>query len=179
MWGKGSRFGFGQINKEEVYWFALLNIKKDIKEYNTLQWKSKFDNYHLIVSELLAITDNESIHTGLIEDLKPIKNWSNGKICLIGDAAHAMTPNMGQGAGQSIEDALKLAEFLSECPYEEAFEKYENHRFSKVQMIIKNSWRIGSMAQVDSLVLRTIRNSVLKLTPKGVTSKQMDAIFTI
>lgn len=179
MWGKGGRFGFGQINSEETYWFALLNIKKNIKEYNALDWKSKFDNYHPIVSELLSLTDNESIHTGLIEDLKPIKEWYKNRVCLIGDAAHAMTPNMGQGAGQSIEDAYKLAEFLAKSPYEKAFYEFQDYRFSKVQMIIKNSWRIGSMAQVESSVLRMIRDSIMKLTPKGVTNKQMDAIFTI
>jgi 2-polyprenyl-6-methoxyphenol hydroxylase-like FAD-dependent oxidoreductase len=47
-----------------------------------------------------------------ISDRAPSARWGEGRVTLLGDAAHPMTPNVGQGACQAIEDALALAEEL-------------------------------------------------------------------
>jgi salicylate hydroxylase len=50
-----------------------------------------------------------------IYDRAPLSHWSTGRITLMGDAAHPMVPHVGQGAGQSIEDAITLAVLLEGC----------------------------------------------------------------
>jgi 2-polyprenyl-6-methoxyphenol hydroxylase-like FAD-dependent oxidoreductase len=65
------------------------------------------------------------MHTATIDDLQPINSWFKGNVCLIGDAAHATTPNMGQGACQAIEDANILAQCLYKYKPEMAFPLFQ------------------------------------------------------
>jgi 2-polyprenyl-6-methoxyphenol hydroxylase-like FAD-dependent oxidoreductase len=72
--------------------------------------------------------------------------WHKGRVVLLGDAVHASTPHLAQGAGMAIEDALVLAEELSsaESP-EAAFAAYRARRFSRVEHVALNSVKIGEM----------------------------------
>lgn len=65
---------------------------------------------------------------------RPINdNWGRGRIQLIGDAAHAMVPNAGQGAGQAFEDAYILGRWLNACPDpEDAFANFRRVRIPRV-----------------------------------------------
>ena len=178
-WGTGCRFGFGQINERQVYWFALLNIKERLSEHEGVEWKNRFKVFTPVVSELIHATPDNKIHVAEITDLKPIKKWYQNQICLIGDAAHAMTPNMGQGAGQSIEDAYVLANCLEKYTPEKAFKKYQSLRKTKALQIVNNSWRIGQIAQLENPVGIWLRNQVMKLTPDSIGKKQTAQVFEL
>lgn len=71
--------------------------------------------------------------------------WHKGRVALLGDAVHASTPHLAQGAGMAIEDALVLADELSKAAPEEAFSAYRKRRFDRVSHVAKNSIRIGDM----------------------------------
>ena len=72
--------------------------------------------------------------------------WHKGRIALLGDAVHASTPHLAQGAGMAIEDALVLAEELSgKSDPEAAFEAYRARRFKRVCHVAENSVRVGDM----------------------------------
>ena len=58
-------------------------------------------------------TDMSAIYRREIVDRDPIKKWGSGRVTLLGDAAHAMTPNLGQGACQAIEDGVALTRCLA------------------------------------------------------------------
>ena len=178
-WGKGCRFGFGQINDRQIYWFALLNIKESISEHKGTAWKDHFKIFDPLVNQLIQSTPDSKIHVAEITDLKPIKMWYKNKICLIGDAAHAMTPNMGQGAGQSIEDAYVLANCLEKYTPEKAFEKYQSLRKTKALQIVNNSWRIGQIAQLENSFGIWMRNQVMKMTPDTIGTKQTAQVFEL
>lgn len=139
MWGEGNRFGFVQIGINKVYWYALkTSLEKEILSKEDL--KRLFKNYHPIVKNIISKTNEDVIIINKIMDIKPINNWVKGKACLIGDAAHATTPNMGQGACQSIEDALVLARELSGAKEVEiAFQKYQKYRIIKANKVISTS----------------------------------------
>ena len=96
IWGKGKRFGFVPINKSEVYWYALMDKEKFIKKDEDLI--ALFSDYHQIVHKIIESTPKEKVICNEIWDLKPIKVWYKGSVCLLGDAAHATTPNLGQGS---------------------------------------------------------------------------------
>lgn len=89
--------------------------------------KAVFKDYCDPIPEILSHTQNENLIWNDILDIKPIPRYAYGRTVLIGDAAHATTPNLGQGACQAIEDAVILAsEMSSSLPYAEAFQRRES-----------------------------------------------------
>lgn len=178
-WGKSERFGFVQIDKNKVYWYALKSAKQVAKEEQVESITSYFKDYDKIVVELIQSTKVEHIHQAEIADLKPNFDWCKDNLCLIGDAAHAATPNMGQGACQAIEDAYVLAECLDKYSPQQAFEKYQRLRLAKAHQVVKMSWLIGKMAHLRNPLLRFLRNEMLKRTPASVSRKRNEQIFQL
>ena len=178
-WGKTERFGFTKIDNEHMYWFALKTGVK-INQFNTSACIAKhFTSFHPIVNEIILSTPNTSIHQAYISDFKPIFNWSKGSVVLLGDAAHAMTPNMGQGACQAIEDAYTISEYLSVHPPEEAFRLYQKLRLPKVHYVVNTSWKVGQLAHLSNPIMRGARNFMLQVTPASVNRKQSERIFQL
>jgi 2-polyprenyl-6-methoxyphenol hydroxylase-like FAD-dependent oxidoreductase len=178
IWGKGNRFGFVHVTKEQTYWFALINKSKfKTKEEDLLKI---FLDYPQIVKDIIAETKQNDILCSEIWDLKPINKWYKGNVCLLGDAGHATTPNMGQGAVQAIESAMALSICLKEeKTIKEAFWKYEKIRKEKANKITKTSWFLGKIAQSDSLIICLLRNFILKIIPKYITEKQSEHLFEL
>ena len=72
--------------------------------------------------------------------------WHKGRVVLLGDAVHASTPHLAQGAGMAIEDGLVLAEELENASdTETAFSTYRTRRFDRVAFVAENSIRVGEM----------------------------------
>lgn len=178
-WGETERFGFVQIASNKVYWYALQSFIKVKEEYSLKEIERYFKEYHTVVQDLIAGTTKNQIHSAEIIDLEPIDIWYKENVCLLGDAAHAMTPNMGQGACQAIEDAYILSECLFKYNTDEAFKKFQNLRLPKAQRIVNTSWRIGKMAHMSNVVLRGIRNWCIKKIPSTINKKQMLPLFKI
>jgi len=178
-WGATARFGFVKISPTKVYWYALKTFKNKADEYESNNIDKYFIEFNSIIQDLLFSTSIESIYTASIIDLKPINNWHKDNICLIGDAAHAMTPNMGQGACQSIEDAYVLADCLSMYSLKEALSEYERLRYKKVNKIVKTSWMLGKIAHIQNPILRKVRNFVLSNTPPSISRRQSEEVFTL
>jgi len=178
IWGKGNRFGFVHITQEKTYWFALINKNKfKTKDEDLLKI---FSDYPKLVKDIISNTKKTEILCNEIWDLKPIDKWFKGNVCLLGDACHATTPNMGQGAVQAIESAMALSICLKEeKSIETAFLKYEKIRKEKANEIIKTSWLLGKIAQSDNLIICLLRNFILKITPKYITEKQSDKVFKL
>ena len=117
MWGCGQRFGVVPIGDERVYCFAVANAphgQADPAEGRLDRFRKRFAGFGGDVPALLdALTrDDELIHN----DLEELTDgpWISGRVVLVGDAAHAMTPNMGQGAAMGLEDAAVLEESLGD-----------------------------------------------------------------
>ena len=114
-----------------------------------------------------------------IKDLEPMKNWYKAHICLMGDAAHAATPNMGQGACQAIEDAYVISSCLEKNPHHDAFLVFQQIRHPKANKVVKMSWTMGKMAHLANPVLRFSRNLFMRFTPAFMARKQYESIFHI
>lgn len=178
-WGYGERFGFVKIYDKKVYWFAVKSITaQSSSEENFSEY---FKDFHPLVKDLLAHTPKEKIHVAKLEDLKPMKNWWRNKVCLLGDAAHATTPNLGQGACQSIEDAYFLAKAIvnNKNDLNKAFQEFQQKRIRKANGIAKTSYSLGKIAHWKNPIAVRMRNNTMRLTPPSTNRKQMEKIFNL
>ncbi len=178
-WGKNERFGFVQIAKNKVYWYALKSFKKNEDELRLANIDHYFSKYNPVVKDIISSTKREKIHTAEISDLEPLHQWYKESVCLIGDAAHAMTPNMGQGACQAIEDAYSIAQCLNTYDCNKAFREFQKMRLPKAHRVVKASWLVGKMAHISNPVLIEIRNQMMRLTPAFINRKQTQQLFEL
>jgi len=176
MWGKGSRFGFVKISKNEVYWYALHCSDQKLEQSDLLNC---FEHYAPVVNEIISQTKHDKVFKSEIFDLKPISSWFDNNVCLLGDAAHATTPNMGQGACQAIEDAYVLSHFISKYPNKIEVSKYEKSRKSKAEMIVNLSWRLGHLSHIKHPAISAIRNLIMRSIPDKYNIKQSEKIYNL
>lgn len=178
-WGKGDRFGFMQIAANKVYWYALKSFKENQDEYAVEELSTYFKNYHQLIPALIKATSPTTIHTANISDLQPIRQWYKENVCLMGDAAHATTPNLSQGACQAIEDAYILSECLQKFKANKAFAEYQRLRISKAHQVVNRSWALGELAHWKNPLAIQFRNQVMRMIPKSVNKKQTEKIFQL
>lgn len=178
-WGSGRRFGFSPISPGEVYWYALRDGQTPHQQ-TPAELQATFQPFAPIVHALLAHTPAEHILVHAIKDHAPLAGWARGPVCLLGDAAHATTPNMGQGACQAIVDAYTLAELLGRgLELRAAFAQLYALRQATTAHVTTTSWRVGKLAHVRNPVGCYLRNTFLRLTPARVTRRQNERLFQL
>lgn len=176
-WGKGKRFGFVKISDKKVYWYAVIN--ETMKKNNT-DITELFKDFHPEIVKIISETPKDKIIFSDIIDLQPINQWQKGNVCLMGDAAHATTPNMGQGACQAVEDAYVLGKLFGQGKsVEEIFAQYEKLRMKKAHFVVNTSWTIGKVAHFQNSVAVWLRNALVKTMPKSANEKQLEKVFNI
>lgn len=185
LWGTkgGLRSSYSQINDEDVYWYITAKAVKgskissnDLKPY-LFNLVSEFQSD---IKNVLEKTENQVIMQNDLFDIKPIPHWYKGNIVLIGDAAHATTPNLGQGACQAIEDAYFLADCLSRYPsVQETFSAFQNKRKPKTDFVINTSFQMGQFINMGGAIGYRLRNLLLKITPQSLADKQFDYLFRL
>jgi 2-polyprenyl-6-methoxyphenol hydroxylase-like FAD-dependent oxidoreductase len=173
-WGRGERFGIVPIGFGEVYWFAVADAPADGRDVDVhRELMARFGSWHEPIAAIIKATPPDRIVRTDICDRPPIERWHSGRVVLIGDAAHPMTPNLGQGAGQAIEDAVALDECLAgESTVAEALARYEQRRVARANSIVRASRRFGQIAQWSNPIAAWLRDSVMRLTPASVGISQ-------
>jgi 2-polyprenyl-6-methoxyphenol hydroxylase-like FAD-dependent oxidoreductase len=127
---------------------------------------------------MIAKTSKANIIFNDIIDIKPMNHWSTENLCLIGDAAHATTPNMGQGGCQAVEDAYILSKLLEiEKDWNKVFHQFEKIRKNKVYHIVNTSWTIGKIAQWENFT--GVKEFYFQNDPESVNQKQMEKIMKL
>ncbi|HEV2801736.1 MAG TPA: FAD-dependent monooxygenase [Pyrinomonadaceae bacterium] len=177
-WGCGSRFGILRIDRERVYWFATANSpagnKQTAAERKSFLQK-RFRDWHHPVGLLIESTPAGEILQNDIYDLRPLKRWGNGRVVLLGDAAHPTTPNMGQGACMAIESSVILARSLSQANnLPVALSRYEAERMPRTAWVTDQSWKIGRLGQLENPLACKLRDVVTKLTPPALVLKTLE-----
>jgi len=179
---KGLRVGYSKINDNQVYVF-ITNYEKKGGNDNPKTIKRDLlnlcANFQQVIKDLInSCKDSEIIRTDLF-DFKPISKWTDGKLALMGDAAHASTPNLGQGACQAIEDAYVIAQELSSnTDIEKSFITYQKKRINKARFITNMSWHFAEMTNTSGLT-KTFVKGLLRLTPDYINNKQLDKIYSL
>jgi FAD-dependent urate hydroxylase len=168
-WGCGSVFGQVPMSGQRVYWYATKNMPPGQREANEkAALLEQFRGWHAPIEMLIEATDDAAILRNDIYDRQPLKSWGKGRVTLLGDAAHPMTPYLGQGGCQALEDAVVLAQSLrEEGNIESGLRSYESKRIPRANALVSRSRAIGRIAQLQHPWACCLRNSLLKLlTPK-------------
>lgn len=181
VWSKQGRFGWAPLYNGDVYWFACINTQERNPYYAQLNKDdvaNKFAHLSPVVERLIRETYEDYFLHHDIYDIKPLRTFIYDRVCLLGDAAHATTPNMGQGAGQSIEDAFELMQaFNSTSVVANAFKQYEHKRIWKTKKVINLSRQIGWVAQWDNSALIAFRDTVFPYVPKSLLFWRLTFLF--
>jgi salicylate hydroxylase len=99
-------------------------IPATVKEFLSL-----FDDFPEPVRELIAAVPEADLFKWGLRDREPLEKWTRGRVTMLGDAAHPMTPYLGQGACMAIEDGMILGRAFAEAPnLQEALTRYEAAR---------------------------------------------------
>ncbi|MBV7340122.1 FAD-dependent monooxygenase [Chloroflexi bacterium TSY] len=182
IWGGKVRFGYSAVSGDKIYWFAPVKSSADsampIDPLETLC--HLYNDFPSSVLDIINHTSGEEIIRPALYDFDPIERWHKGRIVLMGDAAHAMTPNLGQGGAQAIEDAYVLAHLLQAGDsLESAFAQYQTIRQPKARKIVTTAWRLGQIAHMANPWLRRLRNLAFQWTPAYLKQRQVEALYSL
>lgn len=172
-WGPGAEFGHIAFTDGRAEWHAVLNSPAGVRFPDPLaELRRRFADWHDPIPALLDATRPEAVlHHDINELATPLPTYAVGRIALLGDAAHAMTPNLGQGACQALEDAATLAAALAAEPgVETALTRYDAERRPRSQSVARAARQAGRMGQQMTHPLAiALRNTALRLAPSRVT----------
>lgn len=180
-WGPNGRFGLTPLINKQIYWYACVNapLNSDIYNYTLNDIKNQFKDYSGQIRSTLQKTDPNNVITTPVMDIKPISNYAFNRVLLIGDAAHATTPNMGQGACMAVEDVCVLYDELTKKDTDIllAFEHYNLRRLKRTHYIIDTSRLAGKVAQIDNKFLIGIRNFAFRNLPNSIMQSPLDDLL--
>lgn len=186
-WGTRKRFGIVPLKGGYVYWFAVLSVAEGHRfADNHAALREHFGGWHAPIAELIEATDADRIGYQPISDLGGrLPSYTRGRIALLGDAAHAMTPNLGQGGGQAMEDAATITALLAPIAgsqaaptpaIRDALERYNELRVKRTQSIAARSRIVGQLAHAPGGRLTGARDLLLKATPTAALRMQLTSI---
>lgn len=183
IWGVRGQFGFVPISESQVYWFATRQLPAsgvDDPERIKQQLTDMFGSMLKPIGELIAQTDGNNIIRNDLFDLAPLRSWAMGRVVLVGDAAHAVMPNLGQGGAQAIEDSWVLSETLATSKsVEEAFARFQIMRRARAKKIASMSRDLAKVSSLCNALLSDIRDALLRRAPAFITKRQFRDIYRV
>lgn len=187
LWGDrpGLRVGFSQVNADEVYFYLTQQLpagQHDSPERLKPDLLNAFADFPQRVLQIIQATPTEAFLRNDLSDFVPLQSYGSGPVWLLGDAAHATTPNLGQGANQALESAWALAESLPqtwEQPSElaGALQLYHRHRLARARFITEASWRLGQLSNLKHGL--RLRNWLMAHLPERLVQRQLDQVFEV
>ncbi len=182
VWGPGDRFGCSYAGGGWTYWFGVLIMPEDETDPDGPKRAAleRFKDFPDFVPELIDSTPEEAISRVGIEALQPMESWSDGRVVLIGDAAHATPPTGGRGAGEALEDSVVLAacvgsqETLKDhsavLSAVRSFEERRKPETTKVQKAAKRNSNIGAWSNPVACRARDqiVKRIISRVMPKEI-----------
>jgi 2-polyprenyl-6-methoxyphenol hydroxylase-like FAD-dependent oxidoreductase len=178
--GQGQRIGLVPISESKLYVWTTFNSPRPSNPRPDLpRLFAQFTDERL-QRLFSALPDPEAIITTEIEELWSddwVRLSAHGAAVLLGDAAHAMTPNIGQGAGMAMEDAAVLAEELaSGAEIEHALGNYARRRKPRVETVVRISREVGKDGQRSFAPACWLRDRRIEREARDVAKAQAELV---
>jgi 2-polyprenyl-6-methoxyphenol hydroxylase-like FAD-dependent oxidoreductase len=181
-WGRGKRFGILNTGGDRFTWYATANTGSghvDSFQGRRSELLRMFAGWHEPVEALIAATEESNILRNGAYDLPPLKRWGQGRVMLLGDAAHPCTPNLGLGGCMALEDALVLAKsFCNEASPELALRRYESLRRGRTRHVQQRSLLMGNIGQWENRVMAGGRRVVTSILPAKLFERNLRRVYS-
>lgn len=167
LMGVGKRLGIMPISHDKLYIFGTIS-EPDSPWFDPNHWpalmREKFAEFQGPVRQFLdEVSDQTEVLYTLVEEIVAPLPWHHGSVLLMGDAAHASTPFMGQGGAMAIEDAVVLGDLLDEHGHDtRALEHFGRTRLPVCQFVQDASRRVGEAGAVEDAQSCMTRNEAMK-----------------
>jgi 2-polyprenyl-6-methoxyphenol hydroxylase-like FAD-dependent oxidoreductase len=176
--GRGAEFLAFYVGDASIYWAGVTKEAKGERAGPGGHKKDLLDRFRQwpeAVPALITATEDGAILRNDMYDRRPVPHWSAGRVTLVGDAAHPMTPNQGQGACQALEDAVALGESLKGASnLAAAFTTYEGLRMKRAYSAVTLSRQATRGVQLENRLACAIRDRLPGLIPRSVMLRLLD-----
>jgi 2-polyprenyl-6-methoxyphenol hydroxylase-like FAD-dependent oxidoreductase len=170
-WGHGDYAGVVPLPDGRIYAYLVVPVEQS--EPDLPWWQRRFADWHFPLPQLLA--DPEQLLLNELFDLAPLPTLVNGTVALVGDAGHAITPNLGQGACQALEDAVELAACLNPNDATSRLDRYDERRRPRVHLLARRSRAAGVPAAWRGRLPVLARNTLVSVVPDTLLLRNFDA----
>jgi 2-polyprenyl-6-methoxyphenol hydroxylase-like FAD-dependent oxidoreductase len=179
IWGRRAFFGYTVLGTGDAWWFANLGMRPEpdraeLAAIPTADWKRRlralFEDDPPSIAAMIEATDE--IGAFPIHDMPSLPCWHRGRVVLVGDAAHAVSPSTGQGASLAFEDAVMLARCLRDiADPEAAFGRYEALRRPRAERIVAVGRKRGEYKALESRAAVMLRDLLMPIVFRIVGRK--------
>jgi 2-polyprenyl-6-methoxyphenol hydroxylase-like FAD-dependent oxidoreductase len=185
--GRGRTWGAFALRGNRVYWFSSAKMDEglgDSPEGRKEDVRRTFAGAPDWVLEVIEATPEEEILRHDIFDRPPVDSWGDGRVTLIGDAAHATTPNTGQGGSHALLDGVIVGEGLAgikdslgdAAAVRDVLDAYERRRIPQTSAVVKEAGMVGTLVHLRNPALVFVRDHVVyRFTPKRTWRKRASA----
>jgi 2-polyprenyl-6-methoxyphenol hydroxylase-like FAD-dependent oxidoreductase len=174
-WGGGKVFGIVMLGDGRIYAYATAPAEANARAGDEkAEMQRLFGAWHEPIPTLIAAA-TDVVRTDIRCLDEPLPRFHSGRVALLGDAAHAMTPNLGQGACQALEDALILARHAGDLP------AYTAARLPRTTEVARASRRVARVAGLSNPLAERLRNAAMSLAGRlgpDTVLRQMDPVLS-
>lgn len=185
--GSGRTWGGFGLTDNRVYWFSSAVMEEGLGDSpagRKEDVRRTFAGAPSWVSDVIEATPEEGIMRADIYDRPPVDHWGEGRVTLLGDAAHATTPNTGQGGSHALLDGILIADRLAAikdslgdaAAVRNALESYERERIPETSKVVKEAGMVGKFVHFKNPVAVAFRNfAFYKATPDAIWRRRAGA----
>lgn len=184
-YGRGDRFGATRVGRGWVWWFGVIVTTErsgDGPRGRKADLLERFRDFHPPIEQIIGETPERAILRHDIRDLEPLPSWSDGRVALVGDAAHAASVAGGAGVTEAIKDAEVLGECLASLRQVEsrnelsaALRAFEAARLPPTSQMQRNSRQLGRMISWRNPVACACRDIWMRTMGPRRQMKQLHA----
>lgn len=176
IWGPGARFLYYHLSDGRLYWEGQFAAKPGGSEPMTVRKDRvlhRFAEWGPVVTAMVSATEEEAISRLDVHDRRPLSTWTRGSITLLGDAAHPMTNAIGQGANQTIEDAVVLATAArTQQSWPQALGEYERQRVGRTTAMVRTARNLQRFNRWKAPVACRVRDEIIRASFSTVGLRQ-------
>jgi len=183
-WGRGTVFGVMPLADGRVYCYATAAAAPGARAVDELaELVSLFGTWHDPIPRLLAAVEPHDVLRHDVAELAvPLPSFHGGRVALLGDAAHPMTPNLGQGACQALEDAAVLSR-LAAVPDQDMvaglLDRFTAARLARTTDVVRWSRRVAIMTAWSSPAAVAARDTVTWLAGRLAARAELRAVAPV